>query len=219
MKNIRKYIFPAAIIMVLLSGMLSCKKAAYLTDGGISSAKSSLSTYDYLKGHKYHYFDTVILLIDHFNLKDSVNKAGTFFAFTDFSVNILMKKLNVTSLDSLYAKISSRLLTQYMFTATLTLSSASSTLPVQVPDWAGSAAPAAYTKSSFAYTVYLTNSSPVFTYYTLAYIQINGVLDGSPAAPANDPPDLVISCQTTGIQTATGTTLHVLINNTPLNIL
>jgi len=219
MKKNRKYIIPAAIIMIMLSGLLSCKKAAYLTDGGTSTAKSSLSTYDYLKGHKYHYFDTVVLLIDHFNLKDSVNKAGTFFAFTDFSVNSLMKSLSVTTLDGLYAKISSRLLTQYMFTNTLTLNNASSTTAVQVPDWAGNAAPAAYTKAPFAYTVFLTNSSPVFTYYTLAYVKINGVLDGSPGAPANDPPDLVISCQTTGIQTATGTTLHVLINNTPLNIL
>ena len=88
-----------------------------------------------------------------------------------------------------------------------------------LPDRSGSAAPAAYGKNSFAYTVYLTNSSPVFTYYTLTYVKINGVLDGSNNAPANDPADLVISCQTTGIQTSSGTTLHVLINNAPLNVL
>lgn len=207
---------PVVIVLVVMS--VSCKKAAYLTDGGVSNAKSSLSAYDYLKGHQYHYFDTVILMIDHFGLKDSVNKAGTFFAFTDFAVNGLMKTLGVSSLDSLYTKVSSKLLTQYMFADKLTLDKAGA-VPVQVQDWAGSAAPAAYGKNQFAYTVYLTNSSPVFTYYTLTYVKINGVLDGSPNAPANDPPDQVISCQTTGIQTSTGTTLHVLINNALLNVL
>jgi len=216
MKIFGKYIYPLVIVLIVMSA--SCKKAAYLTDGGTSSAKSSLSTYDYLKGHQYHYFDTVILMIDHFGLKDSVNKAGTFFAFTDFAVNGLMKNLGVTSLDGLYAKVSSKLLTQYMFTDKLTLDKAGAEA-VQVQDWAGSAAPAAYGKNQFAYTVYLTNSSPVFTYYTLTYVKINGVLDGSNNAPPSDPPDLVISCQTTGIQTSTGTTLHVLINNAPLNVL
>lgn len=215
----RKYIFPALIFMVLLSCLLSCKKEAYLTDGGISTAQSSLSTYDYLKGNKYHYFDTVILLIDHFNLKDSVNKSGTFFAFTDFAVNRLMKTLNASSLEEFYTNVSSGLLTQYMFKdSTLTLNNATTT-PVQVPDWAGNAALAAFAKEQFSYTVYLTNSAPAFTYYTLAYIQVNGALDGSSGAPANDPPDLVIPCQTSGIKTATGTTLHVLINTAPLNVL
>ena len=216
MKVVVKNIIPVAIVLIVMSA--SCKKAAYLTDGGVSNAKSSLSTYDYLKGHQYHYFDTVILMIDHFGLKDSVNKAGTFFAFTDFAVNSLMKNLGVSSLDGLYAKVSSKLLTQYMFTDKLTLDKAG-TVAVQVQNWAGSAAPAAYGKNQFAYTVYLTNSSPVFTYYTLTYVKINGVLDGSNNAPPSDPPDLVISCQTTGIQTSTGTTLHVLINNAPLNVL
>jgi len=217
MKIFGKYVYPVVIVLMVISA--SCKKAAYLTDGGTSNAKSSLSTYDYLKGHQYHYFDTVVLLIDHFNLKDSVNKAGTFFAITDFAVNSLMKDLGVATLNDLYSKVSSKFLTQYMFTDKLTLDKASSAFPVQVPDWAGSTAPAAYGKNQFAYTVYLTNSAPAFTYYTLTYIQINGVLDGSANAPAGDPPDLVVPCQTTGIQTSTGTTLHVLINNAPLNVL
>jgi hypothetical protein len=219
MKKINKYIFPAAILVMMLTGLYSCKKGSYLTDGGISHAKSSLSTYDYLKGNKYHYFDTVILLIDHFNLKDSVNKAGTFFAFTDFSVNSLMKTLGASSLDNLYSVVSSKLLTQYMFTdSSLTLDHAGVT-PVQVANWAGSSALSAIDKIQLSYQDYLTNSAPIYNYYTLQYVQINGVLDNSPGAPANDPVDTYISCQTTGIQTATGTTLHVLVNNAILKIL
>ncbi|HLZ89901.1 MAG TPA: hypothetical protein VKQ52_21755 [Puia sp.] len=219
MKKFNKYIFFAAIGWMALSTLPSCKKAAYLKDGGISKAKSNLSTYDYLKGNEYHYFDTVIALIDHFNLKDSVNKAGTFFAFTDFSVNTLMTNVGATSLEEFYQHVSSQLLTQYMFSDTaLTLNNAT-LAPVQVPNWAGNAALSAIDKIQLAYTVYLTNSAPGFDYYTLQYVQINGVLDGSANAPANDPPDTYISCQTTGIQTATGTTLHVLVNNAPLKIL
>lgn len=219
MKKISKYIVPAAILVMMLTGLFSCKKEAYLTDGGLSNAKSSLSTYDYLKGNKYHYFDTVILLIDHFNLKDSVNKAGTFFAFTDFSVQSLMTTLGVTSLDDLYANVTSALLTQYMFSdSSLTLANASTT-PKQVANWSGSAALSAIDKIQLSYQVYLTNSAPIFDYYTLQYVQINGVLDNSSGAPAGDPADTYISCQTTGIQTATGTTLHVLINTAQLNIL
>ncbi|HTI07716.1 MAG TPA: hypothetical protein VL832_04140 [Puia sp.] len=219
MKKISKYIFPAAMGLILLTGLFSCKKESYLTDGGTASVNSSLSTYDYLKGNKYHYFDTVILLIDHFNLKDSVNKAGTFFAFTDFSVNSMMKVLGVTKLDDLYGVISSQLLTQYMFTDTsLTLAKATTT-PVQVANWAGNTALSAIDKIQLSYQEYLTNSAPIFTYYTLQYVQINGVLDNSPGAPGNDPVDTYISCQTTGIHTATGTTLHVLANSAQLNIL
>jgi hypothetical protein len=219
MKKFNKYIFFAVIGWMALSTLPSCKKATYLTDGGLSKAKSTLSTYDYLKGNEFHYFDTVIALIDHFNLKDSVNKAGTFFAFTDFSVNTLIANLGAVSLEDLYNHVSSRLLTQYMFSDTaLTLANAT-LAPVQVPNWAGDTALSAIDKIPLAYTVYLTNSAPVFNYYTLQYVQINGVLDGSPNAPANDPPDTYVSCQTTGIQTATGTTLHVLVNNAVLKVL
>jgi hypothetical protein len=219
MKKLNKYILFTLIGWMALYALPSCKKASYLTDGGLAKAKSTLSTYDYLKGNEYHYFDTVIALIDHFNLKDSVNKAGTFFAFTDFSVNTLMNTLGAVSLEDFYNKVSSRLITQYMFTDTaLTLANATLT-PVQVANWAGDTALSAIDKIQQAYTVYLTSSAPGFNYYTLQYVQINGVLDGSANAPANDPPDTYISCQTTGILTASGTTLHVLVNTAVLKVL
>ncbi len=217
MKKISKNILAGLGVICLTAFIFSCKKDNYLKDGGVSTAASSLSTYDYLKNHKYHYFDTTILIIDHFNLKDSVNNAGTFFAFTDFSVNALMKTLNCTTLDDLYAQVTGKLVTQYMFSdKNITLGNAT-TSAVQYPDWAGDAALAAVKKIVGSYGVYLVNSAPTFSYYTLQYVKINGVLDGSVNAPPDDIPDVAISCQTSGIVTSTGTTMHVLINNALLN--
>ncbi len=213
-----KYIFAPVIFFMITAGATSCKKDSYLTDGGVSSAVTALSNYDYLKANKYHYFDTTLLIIDHFNLKDSVNKAGTFFAFTNFSVNALMISLNVNSLAQLYDSISSKLVTQYLFTDTSHTLYNVSTSAVQYANWAGVVAPSAIRKVAASYSVYLTNSAPTFNYYTLQYIKINGVLDGSANAPANDPTDAYLPCQTTGIKTSAGaTTLHVLANNASLN--
>jgi hypothetical protein len=200
----------AFFLLLFLTGVISCKKNDYLDDGGTSTAKTPLSTYDYLKANKYHYFDTTLLLIDHFNLKDSVNKSGTFFAITDFSIHALMINLNDSSLDQLYAQISSKTLTQYMFSDVITLDAASLT-PVVYTNWAG--AMSAVKKVQQNPGNYPSNGYPV---YQLNYIQINGVLDG-PSAPPGDPIDTDIPCQTTGIQTATGTTLHVLVDNAVLN--
>jgi hypothetical protein len=203
---------------VLLASLISCKKDDYLTDGGLAQEKSPLSTYDYLASHTYHYFDTVILIIDHFNLKDTVNKAGTFFAFTDFSVTTLMNTLQVTSLKDLYSQVSSKLVTQYLFSDnSITLGNAT-TKAVQKVNWAGDGgALSAVKKIENTYGIYLSNSAPVYTYYTLQYVKINGVLDGSPNIPPGDVTDISIPCQTTGIQTSSGTTLHVLTNTAPLN--
>jgi len=81
MLNNRQYRYIWILLVVLAAGVVSCKKTSYLTDGGLANAKTSLTTYDYLKQQPYHYFDTTILIIDHFNLKDSVNNSKTFFCF------------------------------------------------------------------------------------------------------------------------------------------
>lgn len=216
MKNINNFLLIVAMVFIIAAFSTSCKKD-YLTDGGTSSPNTSLSTYDYLKANKYHYFDTTLLLIDHFNLKDSVNKAGTFFAFTDFSIQRFMTGFGYASLDSLYAHTTSKLITQYMFSdSSITLNNAT-LIPVIHANWAGDTAMCAIDKVQGNYGINLVNTSPSFNYYTLQYIKINGVLDGSPNAPANDPVDVRIPCQTTGIKTSTGTTLHVLANILQLN--
>lgn len=211
-----RYMIIATFALLAASG---CKKDDYLTDGGQATAVSPLSNYVYLANHAYHYFDTVVLIIDHFNLKDSVNKAGTFFAFTDFSVAALMNTLQVTTLDELYSKVSSKLVTQYLFSdAGITLDNAAETAK-QYENWAGDAmALSAVKKIENTYGVNLQNSAPAYTYYTLQYVKINGALDGSPNMPPGDVADISIPCQTTGIKTSNGaTTLHVLTNTAALN--
>ncbi|HEY9260284.1 hypothetical protein [Chitinophaga sp.] len=203
------------IMATLTISVLSCKKDNYLTDGGIHNVNTPLSTYDYLKQHSAHYFDTTILIIDHFNLKDSVNKSATFFAFTNFSVKLMMTNLKVNSLEELYDSVSSKLITQYLFGDVISLDNTSST-PVSKTNWAGVLVPCAVKTITGSYAVWLSGSAPVFNYNSLQYIMVNGVLDGAPGAPEGDPVDVAMTCQTTGIKTATGTTLHVLANNAPL---
>ncbi|HEU0227738.1 MAG TPA: hypothetical protein VFQ86_08370 [Arachidicoccus soli] len=199
----------ACFLLLMVNGLVSCKKN-YLTDGGLAKAYSSYSTYDYLANHPHHDFDTVIMIINHFGLKDSVNAAGTFFAPTDFSINRFMSNEQITSMDSLYAHISSKFLTQFMFSdSTITLGNASIN-PVLHQNWADTVCGV----KKFAYTYSAANS--VFTYYILQYVQINGALDGSSGPIGNDPADAVLNCQTTGIKTSSGTNLNVLANTANL---
>ena len=88
MKNKLLYLI---ICSLGLAYFTSCKKSDYLSDGGLSEAKSPLTTYEYLKQHKYHLFDTLIMVIDHYNLKDEVNGSATFFAPTNYSINKYIK--------------------------------------------------------------------------------------------------------------------------------
>ncbi|WPV69722.1 hypothetical protein [Chitinophaga sp. LS1] len=209
-----KSLYIICCISMLLA--TACKKDSYLTDGGVHNANTGLSTYEYLAQHSAHYFDTTILLIDHFGLRDSVNKAGTFFAFTDYSINLLMNKEGYASLEDLYNNTTAKIITQYLFTDSISLYNTSTNVQPE-ENWAGEIAPCGVKKLLGTYTVYLTNSSATYSYYYLQYVKINGVLDGSTNAPENDPTDLAISCQTTGIKTSTGTTLHVLVNNASIN--
>ena len=207
------------ILFALLILLIGCKKDDYLTDGGLAKAITPLSNYDYLANHSYHYFDTVVLIIDHFKLKDSVNRAGTFFAFTDFSVATLMNTLQVSTLDDLYSKVTSKLVTQYLFSdAGITLDNAGEAAK-QYANWAGDAtALSAVKKIENTYGVNLSHSSPAYNYYTLQYVKINGELDDSPNMPPGDVADVTIPCQTTDIKTGNGaTTLHVLANTALLN--
>lgn len=218
MQKIKRYIPILVTLLMLTAGFTACKKESYLHDGGLANAVTPLSTYDYLKGHTYHYFDTTILLIDHFNLKDSVNNSKTFFAFTDYAIVALMNAKGITSLDELYDSVSSKFLTQYMFGETITLDGAA-TVAVGYTDWAGASAPCAIKKTPATSYVSLPTTSLASTYYILDYVKVNGGIDGAAGTPAGDSVDVVLPCQTTGIQTSSGTTLHVLVNNANLQTL
>jgi len=212
MKKINKRISAAGIVLLMLMGVVSCKKNNYLNDGGTHDPHTTLSTYDYLKANANHDFDSTILLIDHFNLKDSVNKAGTFFAFTDYAINLFMRNNGYSGMQQLYDSVSSKFLTQYMFSSKDITMDNVITSTVEYPNWAADTVLSGVRKVEQTYQVYLTNSVPSFNYYVLQYVKINGVVDGSTGAPANDPTDLYLSCQTTGVLTSSGTTLHVLAN-------
>jgi hypothetical protein len=200
----------SAILAILI--FTSCKKDGYLTDGGTANPISAYSTYDYLANHKDHYFDTVLLIVDHLGLKDSLNSSGTFFAPTDFSITRLMTTLGVSSLDSLYGHITSKFLTQYMFSDTAITLNNATIAAVPHENWADTIS--AVKKISVTYSA----SSSTFTYFVLQYVKINGALDGAAGTPAGDPVDAVMNCQTSGIKTAGGTTLHVLSNIASLAI-
>ncbi len=124
-----------------------------------------------------------------------------------------MNTLNCTTLSQLYDSVSPKLVTQYLFGENnITLENATLTA-VEYESWAGNSVRTAVKKIQGAYGINLTNSAPAFNYYTLQYISVRGVPDGAAGAPDNDAVDAVVSCQTTGIKTASGTTLHVLANN------
>lgn len=192
--------------MILIFNLFGCKKTSYLVDGGLASAKTSYTTYDYLEHNQYKIFDTVLLLIDHFGLKDSVNKAGTFFAPTNYNVRHVMNTLGLDSLDQLYKVINSKCLTQFMFSDTSISLYSASTSTKEIKNWAGTVC--GYKKTAYTYSNLTT-----YTYYILQYVQINGALDGSSDASSDDQTDAVLNCQTTGVKTSSGTTLHVLANS------
>ena len=120
----------------------------------------------------------------------------------------------IDSLNQLEDSVTQNLFRQYMFRQTINLSQA--TL-VEVP-YANNAG----VKSAIKYTaanqvVYLDGANVAFPYNTLDYVKVNGAVDGSSGIAATDSVDVVIPCQTTGIKTSTGTTLHVLANSAILN--
>ncbi len=79
------------IVLIIFMSITACTKDDYLTDSGVAKAETELTAYDYLKAHKYQMFDTLITLIDHYDLKETINSSGTFFAPNDYSVRRFLK--------------------------------------------------------------------------------------------------------------------------------
>lgn len=219
MKNIIKY------SLVLIAGCIlfaSCNKKEYLIDGGLHDPKTPLSTYDYLKQHPWQLFDTLIILVDNLNMKEELNQAGTMFGVTDFSIKTYMnarqtalRQINenlVYNLDSLKKDIKADSLRQYLFSEKITLSNVPLNPEVQVIKSKGN------TQCAFS-KVHLTSNqghnylqfttAPV---YSLFYTSVRGALDVPGVTPPAGEADIRVQCQTTGIETSSGTTLHVLVN-------
>ena len=197
-------------VALVLSLAAACKKDKYIKDTGLHETTTSLSTYDYLKSDIQ--FDTLVSLIDHFNLQDSVNKSATFFAFTDYAVAAFMRNAGVGTIDALYDSVTSKFITQYMFGTQITQPELS-VIPIIYPNWGGANSASQLYKTENQQYVYLTSSAPAFQYYITQYKSIVGVLDTDPSRPFDDPTDVIVPCQTTGLQTSSGTLVNVFVNN------
>ena len=128
----RNYIGILAVMGIGLLAIISCTKKDYLTDTGIHNAVTPLNNTDYLAINQFKQFDTLLQIINRFDgLKDEVNKAGTFFAPTDYSILLTINnRLRVKqqtdafatyTLDSLIKNITIDSLRQYLFSETITL--------------------------------------------------------------------------------------------------
>ncbi len=207
--------------LAVIIGFSSCKKAAYLTDDGLHVAEVNMSTYDYLAAHPYKMFDTLLLVIDHFNLKEEINKATTFWAPSDFSVlrHFNVKKDSVTSADENAV---------YTFTDFLNNMSVDSVRSYIYNDGQHGLdkAKTEYTtienKSGIGGFAFHKQRQPQGQWsfqdvYHLYYLKVRGQPDavgpdGSVRIDRNDLADTRILCQTTGIKTNTGTIINVLAN-------
>jgi hypothetical protein len=209
------------ILVVCVISFASCKKAAYLTDDGLHSEYVDMSTYDYLKSHPNGMFDTLLLIVDHFGLKNELNSAKTFWAPSDYSIKrffklkeALLKEENENAeytFDQFLSDIEVDSLRAYMYSdAQHTLSTANTS----------------YTHlnngtsiDGFAYNKQKQPQGQ-WSYqdiYYLYYIKVRGEADqtapdGSIRVDRNDQADVRVLCQTTGIKTNTGTVINVLNN-------
>lgn len=200
-------------LLLILAGTLiagSCKKST--TGGTLSVANTPLNNMDYLAANQYHEFDSTVAIINKLGLATEVNNAKTFFAFTDFSVQLYINQIltarqsvnpsAVYTLDSVVKNISADSIRQYMFGQTIELGNAqvsSPTSPVTPVSSLGNTTMYAYKQ--------LQTAAP-YTNMTLAptYLLYFGKVTGAPVLTP-------VLCQTTGIKTSNGnTTLHVLAN-------
>ncbi|WP_345210813.1 hypothetical protein [Mucilaginibacter gynuensis] len=215
-------IFILGIFAVLT--FYSCKKD-YVIGGSLFEAKVNMSTYDYLKTN--HKFDTLLIMIDKMNLKDDVNKSGTFFAFTNYSihayVNLVQNQKRVQGDENLVFTFDSLELTPqsplrdslkaYMFKDRI----AYDNLDVKGKYVAANDGEKRLIqlRPTTDYTSGVFTTLPKYIFFTKLVLTEDGKplpndIDG--VAALNDDQFLSTLCQTTGIITTTGT-LHVLSDN------
>ena len=217
----RNYIGIVAVMVIGLLAFSSCTKKDYLTDTGIHNAVTPLNNTDYLATNQFKQFDTLLQIINRFDgLKDEVNKAGTFFAPTDYSILLAINnRLRVKqqtdafatyTLDSLIKNITIDSIRQYLFSETITLDNA--------PEGQAKAYTSKGGTSQAAFKVLQTGAPytdrTTAPTYLLFFVKVRGAVDTPGVVPPTNESDINVLCQTTGIKTSNGTTtLHVL-NNT-----
>lgn len=214
----RTIIFFLIGIIFLTTG---CKKDTYLTNDGLHSEYVDLTTYDYLASHPNGMFDTLLLIVDHFGLKEELNTSKTFWAPSDYSIKR-------------YYKLKEVLLKQKDENAEYTFDQFLNEIPVDSlraymnadNQHSLSSAKTEYTSltnktiiDGFAYNKQ-KQAQGQWTYqdiYYLYYIKVRGepdqtAPDGSIRVDRNDQADVRVYCQTTGIKTKSGTVINVLNN-------
>lgn len=224
----------AVLFMCLIFAVaaVSCKKNDYLTDEGVHDAKTPLNVYDYLKSNQNKLFDTFLLVIDKFNLKDELLQAKTVFAVTDYSIKNYMNlkqaavqqiDINKTfTLDSLYDNISADSIRQYFFDQKITLEEAPMEPEVVQLTSKGKTA-CGYSKRQWTILELNGNDGGLFTWtnnpiYGLYYTKVRGALDVPGVTPPINESDIKVLCQTQGImpkaadKDAYDQMLHVLAN-------
>jgi hypothetical protein len=219
MKQYINWISLAVCGLILIAS--SCQKKDYLIDEGIHNPKSSLDTYEYLKQHSWKMFDTLIILVDHFNLKEEMNDAATVFAPTDYSIrryiDIRQSALRVINeslvynLDSLKKDMKADSVRQYFFGKKITLAEAKINPEVDLVT--------SHANTSCAVSKELLTTSPQnfvqfssTPTYALLLTFVRGALDIPGVVPPLNENDINVRCQTTGIEPASGGILHVLNN-------
>ncbi|KKX51031.1 hypothetical protein [Sphingobacterium sp. IITKGP-BTPF85] len=221
----KKIIFLTAVII----GFLRVVKDDVI-DGRLSIGYVNMTTYDFLKSHPQHLFDTTLMIIDKAGLKDKVNAAKTFFVPTNYSIrNFLLskqqeirkqnEKLNF-NIDSLFKYYTPKMLQDsmsvYFFSGRITrddLTEAGTIYQTEEPSTKLLATLEQSTSNDYLVDG-IISQGPKFIYLT----KIIGERDIMKNGSLNDPSgntklnDIRVLCQTTGLLTNTGV-IHVL-NNT-----
>lgn len=209
------------ITALLLISLASCKKD-YTIGGSTFVAQVNVTTYDYLKTN--HLFDTLVIMIDKMGLKDEVNKAGTFFAITNYSIRnyvqakgdylrIIRNDENMKyTFDSLDLPSLKDTLRTYMFADRYTRDNIS-----QIGEWRNTKQgdprliqlipTADYTNQN----VFTTDPKYIYLTKIIARPGFPVPTDSTQLGAVDPSQKLQTVCQTTGILTTTGV-LHVLAN-------
>jgi hypothetical protein len=210
--------FYQGYLIACLLWLCACSKSDYLTDGGLHDPKTPLSLYAYLEQHPYQLFDSLLTIVDHYQLQEELSQTTTFFAPTDYSINLYMELRKTEkrkkdenadyTMDSLFKELSADSIRQYMFTEKLPITSFQDE---QVHLYKNAAGISCGLRKEKNTTMNEWSSQPV---YLLYYVKIVGQQDVAGVTPPVGEEDINVLCQTTGIETSSGTgpLLHVLSN-------
>lgn len=214
----RSYKIVLPVICAFVIGV-SCTKKDYLTDSGVHSAVTPLNNYDYLKQNSWKLFDTLILVIDRFNLKEEFNNSTTVFAPTDYSIAKFMtdrlnEKLATSSkaeytLDSLFKYATVDSIRQYMFKEKLTLAELQEDQTLELRSIGGTTM-GVFKELQRANQYTTQSNNPTHLLYL---VRVRGALDIPGVVPPVGEADTRVLCQTTGILTSGGTKVLHALNN------